>query len=85
LCNFADLARSHRRRTVFLRVDGLSFDLSDAEVADFNALFAPFAKVVIVGVPPSLRFDANHLTPEGAQAVAAALSQHEGGRGSGRR
>jgi hypothetical protein len=84
LCKFGDLARFHRKRTVFVQVDGISFDLSDPEVAAFNAMFAPFAEVVFLGVPQSLRFDTQHLTPQGAQAVAAALSRHESERRAGR-
>ena len=85
VCRFADLARSHRKRTVFLQVEGRQFGLSDSEVADFNAVYAPFAEVVILGIPTSLRFDAQHLTPSGAQAVAKELSAHETGRPTERR
>jgi hypothetical protein len=85
LCRLADLARTHRKRTVFLRVDRVSYDLSDAEVADFNATFAPFGEVVILQVPPSLTYDGMHLTPQGAEAVATALSRYYGGRESERR
>lgn len=85
LCRFADLARDHRTRTVFVQVDGISVELDDAEAADFNAIFAPSAEVVSLGVPAALRYDNLHVTPQGAQAVAAALSRHDRGRAGGPR
>lgn len=83
LCKFGDLARSHRKRAVFVQVEGVNFELTDTEVADFNAMFAPFAEVVILAVPPSLKYDTLHVTPQGARAAAAALSRHESGRAAG--
>ncbi len=85
LCQFADLARSHRRPAVFVQVVDVSVELSDSEAADFNAMFAPFAEVVILEVPPSLRFGVMHVTPQGAHAAAAALSRHHSEREIGRR
>jgi hypothetical protein len=80
-CELAELARSHGKRAVLLQFEGINCALGDAEVADFNAAFAPFAEVVVLVVPAALRFDAMHLTPAGAQAVAVALARHETERG----
>ncbi len=85
LCQFADLARSHRKPAVFVQVVDVSVELSDSEAADFNAMFAPFAETVNIGLPPSLRIDTMHLTPQGAHAVAVALSRYDSEREIGRR
>ena len=45
--------------------------------AEFNASYAPYAEIVTIDVPQALRVDTQHLTPAGANAVAAALVAHE--------
>ena len=71
LLDLAELAKSHHKRLVIL-----DFEQRTA-AADFNARFAPYAEIVAIDVPQALRFDTQHLTPAGANAVAAALIAHE--------
>ena len=71
MLDLAEVAKSHRKRLVIL-----DFQRRVA-AADFNAAYAPYAEIVTIDVPPALRFDKQHLTPAGANAVAAALVAHD--------
>lgn len=71
LWQFAGLVASRQKGVVFLQFGAPATD--DAEIADFNATFAPYAEVVTLTVAPSLMFDGRHLTPIGARRVAEAL------------
>lgn len=69
--DLADLAKAHRKRLVIL-----DFQRRFA-AGGFNAAYAPYAEIVTIDVPSALLFDRQHLTPAGANAVAAALLAHE--------
>lgn len=71
LLELADVAKAHRKRLVILDFQ------QRVAAADFNAKYAPYAEIVTIDVPPALRFDTQHLTPAGANAVAAMLVAHE--------
>jgi hypothetical protein len=74
LWNFAELVYGHRKRAVFLQIGSATTDaIGESEIADFNGAFEPFVEIVGLTIPPSLRFDARHLTAEGARQVAEAL------------
>ena len=64
----------HRKRAVFLQIGSATTDaIGESEIADFNGAFEPFVEIVGLTIPPALRFDARHLTAEGARRVAEAL------------
>lgn len=71
LLDLAEVAKAHRKRLVILDFQ------QRVAAAGFNAKYAPYAELVSIDVPPALRFDTMHLTPAGANAVAAALVAHE--------
>jgi hypothetical protein len=73
----AELARSHRKRIVILCPNVMRTDVTDAEMADYNTVYAPFAEIVGITVPSALTFDGMHFTAEGARLVAEAVAQHE--------
>jgi len=77
LWEFADLVKSRQKRVVFMQIDQPVTPVIEAEAADFNATFAPFAEMVIVTIPPGLKFDGRHMTPRGASALANALASRE--------
>jgi hypothetical protein len=72
LWRLAELVYRRRKRAVFLQIGLAGTDTS--ETADFNAAFDPFVEIVRLTIPPALRFDAQHLTAEGARLVAEALT-----------
>jgi hypothetical protein len=75
LWNFAELVYRHRKRAVFLQIGSPATDaIGESEIADFNGAFEPFVEIVGLTIPPSLRFDAQHLTAEGSRRVAEALT-----------
>jgi len=71
LLDLADVAKAHRKRLVILDFQ------QHVAAADFNAKYAPYAEIVTIDVPSALRVDKQHLTPAGANAVAAVLVAHE--------
>jgi hypothetical protein len=74
LWKFAELVYGHRKRAVFLQIGRAATGaIGESDIADFNAVFEPFAEIVGLTIPPALRFDAQHLTAEGARRVAEAL------------
>ena len=73
LWQLGDLSLSRRKRVVFLQLPGESEDLEDVAIADFNRVFSPYARVVVVHIPRRLTFDGVHLTSTGADRVARAL------------
>jgi len=73
LWQIGDLARNHRKPVVFLQMTGYSEDLPDTTIADFNRIFAPYARVLVLHIPPPLTFDRMHLTSTGAARLARAL------------
>jgi len=77
--DFAALARSHRKRVVFIEFEWTN-NVDDGEVAAFNAAYAPFAETVIVHVPPEVTFDGQHPVPASAAQIAEVLARHEAGK-----
>jgi lysophospholipase L1-like esterase len=75
--DFAQLARARGKRVVFLEFEWGKPVPDEAEIAAFNAAYAPFAETVIVHVPPEVTFDGMHPSPPAAAQIAAALSAHE--------
>jgi hypothetical protein len=73
LWQFADLAMNRRKRVVFLYWVGHSDPLPNAAIGDFNRVFAPYARVLVLHIPAELTFDGVHLTSAGAGQVARAL------------
>lgn len=71
MLDLANVAKAHRKRLVILDFQ------QRVAAAEFNASYAPYAEIVTVDVPQALRVDTQHLTPAGANAVAAALVAHE--------
>jgi hypothetical protein len=76
LDDFAELARAHQKRVILIQYE-YSEPVNDAEVARFNARYAPAAEMVIVHVPQSLTVDGQHLNAAGSALVAEVLDQHE--------
>jgi hypothetical protein len=74
--DLGSLAVAHHKRIVIIDTR----QQFDAAVADFNATYAPYAEIVNLTVPPALQYDRLHFTPDGADAVAAALVAHEAAR-----
>ena len=76
LWSFGELAQRQRKTTAILQVPGFSDWLADEDaVADFNRVFFPFARVVMVSVPAAQMSDGMHLTAAGSAATALALSR----------
>jgi hypothetical protein len=73
LWDFAELVRRHAKHAVIVDIRGYSFNLSAADRADLNGIFAPHVKFVRLSIPDTARFDGVHLTAEGTAAVARAL------------
>jgi hypothetical protein len=76
LWKFEELIAAHRKRAVFIQIANASAALTEAEMADFNATFAPFGEVIRLQIPAALTFDSQHLTIVGSRRVAEALAQH---------
>lgn len=90
LWQMEELIQRHRKRAVFLlfaetnyigtgerRLD-LRRGLSEQDVADLNAAFAPYGEVMRLRFSAAkMTSDGVHLTPGGAQRVAEALVRHE--------
>ena len=76
LWSFGELARSHRKTLVILQVPGFSEWLPDANaIGDFNRVYFPFARVVMLSPPAAQMSDGMHLTAAGSAAAALALSR----------
>ena len=76
LWSFGELARSQGKALVILQVPGFSEWLPDADaVADFNRVYFPFARLVLLSVPAAQMTDGMHLTAAGSAATALALSR----------
>ena len=76
LWSFGELARNQGKTLVILQVPGFSEWLPDANaVADFNRVYFPFARVVLLSVPAAQMSDGMHLTAAGSGAAALALSR----------
>jgi hypothetical protein len=73
LWTFAELVSGHRKRAVVIQIGTPTGAMGEAELADFNAAFAPFVEVVGATIPPALLFDGRHLTPDGARRMAEVL------------
>ena len=73
LWQFGDLYRSRRKPVVLLQMEGYSKMLADAAIGDFNRVFAPYARVLVVHVPPPLTIDGMHLSSVAATQLARAL------------
>jgi hypothetical protein len=73
LWQFGDLARNRRKPVVLLQQVGYSRELTNAAIGDFNRVFAPYAKVLVLRIPARLLFDDKHLTTTGAIELARAL------------
>src|SRR5688572_12370569 len=76
LWSFGELARSQGKALVILQVPGFAEWLPDADaVADFNRVYFPFARLVLLSVPAAQMSDGMHLTTAGSAATALALSR----------
>jgi hypothetical protein len=73
LWEMGDLSSQRRKPVVLLQMAGYSEDLPDATIRDFNRVFAPYARVLVLHVPAQLTSDGMHLTSTGAARVAQAL------------
>lgn len=73
LWHFGDLFVNRRKPVVFLHLPGYSEALTDDAIGDFNRVFAPYARVLVLHIPAQLTFDGMHLTSAGAAQVARAL------------
>lgn len=69
----ADVFVNRRTRIRFLQVEGHSPDVTAGGIADFNRVYAPYARVLVVHVPSALMFDSTHLTEDGSDVLARAL------------
>ncbi|HKS22901.1 MAG TPA: hypothetical protein VJZ76_08910 [Thermoanaerobaculia bacterium] len=78
--DLAQLARARGKRVVFIEFEWGTPVQDEAEVAAFNAAYAPFAETVIVHVPPEVTFDGMHATPAASAQIAEVLIRHEGER-----
>ena len=76
LIDFAKLARAHKRRVVFIQYEYATRG-DDTAAAQFNAVYAPSAEMIIVQVPQKLTIDGQHLNEEGCRLVAEALDENE--------
>jgi hypothetical protein len=73
LWRFGDLSAGRRRLVVLLHVPDYSEPLTDDAIGDFNRVFAPYARVLVLHIPRPLTYDGEHFTSEGATRVARAL------------
>ena len=73
LWTFAELVSSRRKRAVILQIGAPTGAIGELEMADFNAAFRPFVEIIGLAIPPALKYDGRHLTPQGARRVAEAL------------
>ncbi|HEV2720258.1 MAG TPA: hypothetical protein VG323_09600 [Thermoanaerobaculia bacterium] len=80
MTDLAALARARGKRVVFIRFEWDGSAPTDAEVAAFNAAYAPSAEIVIVHLPKETTFDGEHPVPGAATQIAEALARHEAGR-----
>jgi lysophospholipase L1-like esterase len=78
--DLAELARSRGKRIVFIDFEWRNSRLDEAEIAAFNAAYAPFAENVIITVPPEVTIDGQHPVPAAAAQIAEALARHEAQR-----
>jgi hypothetical protein len=78
--DLAELARARGKRVVLIEFEWGKPVPDEAEVAAFNAAYAPFAEIVIVHVPPEVTFDGMHATPAASAQIAEALIRHEAER-----
>lgn len=74
LWRFAELVSACRKRADVLFIGTPTGALGEPELADFNAAFSPFVRIVGITIPPALLYDGRHLTPLGARRVASALA-----------
>lgn len=72
---FADLFRRHDKTLVLLQLPGFAEWLPDADLADFNRIAFPHARIVRLRIPIEWMFDNVHVTADGARAVAGALAR----------
>ena len=80
LWQFEELLHRYQKQAVFLEFGegtGPGAGLTDDEIADLNASFAPFGEVVRLRIPAPLKYDPVHLTEIGAHQVAEALARHQ--------
>lgn len=77
LRKFAELARSRRKRIVFMALEYSGGKVNDAPIAEFNTLYAPYAEMVVITIPPGITHDGMHPTPAGCREIAAVLLRHE--------
>lgn len=70
---FGDLFAARRKSVVLLHIPEYSDALSLDAIADFNRVFAPYGRILILHIPPALTFDGQHLTRAGAAQLARAL------------
>jgi hypothetical protein len=75
--DLARLAQSRRKRIVFVEFEHGDVRANDADVATFNAAFAPYAECVVITIPPEATFDGMHVYAPGAAQVAEVLARHE--------
>jgi len=80
MTELAALARARGKRVVFIRFEWDAGARTDAEVAAFNAAYAPSAEIVIVHLPKETVFDGEHPVPGAAAQIAEALARHEAER-----
>jgi hypothetical protein len=73
LWQLGDLAVNHRKPIVVLQMAGYSEELPGTTMGDFNRIFAPYARVLVLHIPAHLTFDRMHLTSTGAARLARAL------------
>lgn len=81
LRKFAELARARRKRVVFMALEYGGRKVDDAPIAELNALYAPFAEMVVITIPPEVTHDGMHPTPAGCREIASLLLRHERQRG----
>jgi hypothetical protein len=74
---FGALVRDHRKRALFLHVDGYSDQMSMSDIEAFNGEFAPNVEIAVLHLPRSLTFDGMHLTATGSIELARVLFEHE--------
>jgi hypothetical protein len=70
---FGDLFAARRKPVELLHIPGYSDALPRDAIADFNRVFAPYGRILILHIPPALTFDGAHLTRAGAAQLARAL------------
>ena len=73
LWQLGDLFVNRRKQVVFLYLPGYSEALAPEAIGDFNRVYAPYARMLVLQIPGQLTFDGTHLTSAGAAEVARAL------------